>query len=41
MMPPQPGLEIVLRAVFYNDFAPLALGIGNSMAPGPPRHYIR
>jgi hypothetical protein len=31
-MPPQPELEIILKAVSYNDFAPLALGIGNSMA---------
>jgi hypothetical protein len=32
MMPPQTGLEIIVKAIFYNDFAPLALGIGNWMA---------
>jgi hypothetical protein len=31
-MSPPTGLEINLKAVFYNDFAPLALGIGNWMA---------
>jgi hypothetical protein len=32
MMPPRTGLEIILKAVFYSDSAPLALGIGNWMA---------
>jgi hypothetical protein len=31
-MPLLTGLEIILKAVFYNYFAPLALGIGNLMA---------
>jgi hypothetical protein len=31
MRPPRTGLEIILKAVFYNDFAPLALRIGNLM----------
>jgi hypothetical protein len=31
MMPPQTGLEIILKVVFDNECAPLALGQGKLM----------
>jgi hypothetical protein len=33
-MPPLTGLEIILKAVCYNDFAPLALGRARLKAKG-------
>jgi hypothetical protein len=41
-MPPLTGLEIILKAVFYNDFAPsTGSGLGESGIDGVPHKYGR